>query len=204
MKIEKITDNKIRIVLNLDDLKSKKVDLHSLMSNSIESQNIFVDMLNEAEKTVGFCVNDSKVLIEAFTSNDEFFVFTITKVEEDIPKKKNIKIKRKATNINDRKAIYQFNSFEEFCNFCTYINNSVFNNYYIYAKSTSLYSYNNNYYLIISDINIYHPKIKGFFATLSEFSKSINHPQYFESLLFEYGKPIMKKNAVKRCLEYFL
>ena len=68
MKIEKITDNKIRIFLNLDDLKAKNIDLHSFMSNSIESQSLFVDMLNEAEKTVGFYAKDSKVLIEALAS----------------------------------------------------------------------------------------------------------------------------------------
>ena len=63
MKIEKITDNKIRIILNLEDLEAKNIDLHSLMSNSIESQSLFVEMLDEAEKTVGFYTKDSKIMI---------------------------------------------------------------------------------------------------------------------------------------------
>ena len=54
MKIEKITENKIRIIINFDDLKAKNIDVHSIMSNSLESQSLFQDLLKEAEKTVGF------------------------------------------------------------------------------------------------------------------------------------------------------
>ena len=203
MKIEKITDNKVRITLNLDDLKAKNIDLHSFMSNSIESQSLFVDMLNEAEKTVGFHVKDSKVLIEALASTEGLFVFTITKVEEEHSGRKSIQVKRKTANIKHKKAIYVFNSFDSFSNFCTYINNSSFFDLNNYFKNTSLYLYNKKYYLVISGINTNHPNIKGFFAILSEFAKFVNHSESFESKLIEYGKPIMKRNVLKRWVEYF-
>ena len=50
MKLEKLNDNKIRITLNLDDLKENHIDFHTFMSNSIESQELFLDMLDKAEK----------------------------------------------------------------------------------------------------------------------------------------------------------
>ena len=203
MKIEKITDNKIRIILSLDDLKAKNIDLHSFMSNSIESQSLFTDMLNEAEKAVGFYAKDSKVLIEALASSEGLFIFTITKVEEDIPKRRNIRTRRKVAAANYKKTIYKFESFDEFCTFCTYINTSSVNILDNLAKNTSLYLYNKNYYLIISVINQIHSNIKGFFATISEFAKYIDHAEDFESKLIEYGKPIMKRNAIKRTIEYF-
>lgn len=200
MKIEKITDNKIRIILNLDDLKAKNIDLHSFMSNSIESQSLFIDMLDEAEKAVGFYVKDSKVLIEALASAEGLFIFTITKVEENSPKRRTIRIKRKNTNTNYKKSIFMFESFDEFCTFCTYINKSDLSGL---AKNNSLYTFEDKYYLIISDINANFLNIKGFFATVSEFAKPINHAEDFESKLLEYGKPIMKRNAIKRWGEYF-
>ena len=203
MKIEKITDNKIRIILNLEDLKAKNIDLHSFMSNSIESQSLFYDMLNEAEKTVGFYTKDSKILIEAIASSEGFFVFTITKVEEESQKRRNLKIKRKSSINNYKKAIYKFESFDEFCNFCTYLNNNNYKNIDNYAKNTSLFLFNNSYFLIIYDVNTNYPNINGIFALISEFAKSINHPDSFESKLIEYGKPIMKRNALKRSIEYF-
>ena len=203
MKIEKITDNKIRIILNLDDLKAKNIDLHSFMSNSIESQSLFYDMLNEAEKTVGFYTKDSKILIEAIASSEGFFIFTITKVEEESQKRKSLRIKRKTSNTNYKKAIYKFESFDEFCNFCTYLNNNNYKNIDNYAKNTSLYLYNNLYFLIIYNVNINYPNINGISALITEFAKNINHPENFESKLIEYGKPIMKRNALKRSIEYF-
>lgn len=65
MQIEKITENKIRIILNIQDLKEKNIDLHTFMSNSIESQDLFYDVLDKAEKEVGFETKDYKLMIEA-------------------------------------------------------------------------------------------------------------------------------------------
>ena len=79
MKIEKLTENKIRIILNVEDLEKNNIDLHSFMSNSIESQSLFIDILNQAEHEVGFSTKDCKILIEALASSDGNFIFTITK-----------------------------------------------------------------------------------------------------------------------------
>ena len=65
MKFEKLTENKIRIILNLDDLSEKNIDYHAFMSNSIESQDLFFDMLEKAESEIGFVTKDYKLLIEA-------------------------------------------------------------------------------------------------------------------------------------------
>ena len=58
MKIEKLNENKIRITLNLEDLNERDIDFHSFMSNSIESQSIFLDMLDKADREVGFNTYD--------------------------------------------------------------------------------------------------------------------------------------------------
>lgn len=65
MQIEKLTENKIRIILNLDDLKENNIDLHSFMSSSIETQDLFFNMLDKAEKEIGFKTKDYKLMIEA-------------------------------------------------------------------------------------------------------------------------------------------
>ena len=203
MKIEKITENKIRIILNLDDLKAKNIDLHTLMSNSIESQSLFVDMLDEAEKEVGFYTKDSKILIEALASSDGNFIFTITKVLPEDNKRKGVRIRRKTANTNFKKAIYQFETFDEFCNFCLYIETTKLKGLTGFAKNSSLYLYDNTYFLILSDINLDYPDLKGFYASIAEFAKHVNHPESFEYRLVEYGKPIMKRNAINRCTKYF-
>ena len=44
LQIEKLNENKIRITLNLDDLKENNIDLHSFMASSIETQDLFYNI----------------------------------------------------------------------------------------------------------------------------------------------------------------
>jgi len=73
LRIEKITENKIRIILNMQDLEEKNIDLHSFMSSSIESQDLFYDMLDKAEKEIGFETKDYKLMIEALAVPERKF-----------------------------------------------------------------------------------------------------------------------------------
>ena len=82
MKIEKLNEDKIRITLNLEDLKEKDIDFHSFMSNSIESQEIFLDMLEEAEREVGFVTDDYRIMIEALAMKDGNFILTVTRLSD--------------------------------------------------------------------------------------------------------------------------
>lgn len=75
MQIEKLTENKIRIILNTDDLKKQNINLHTFMSNSIESQDLVYNMLDKAEKEVGFKTKNYKLMIEAIAIPKRPFYF---------------------------------------------------------------------------------------------------------------------------------
>ena len=79
MQIEKLNENKIRITLNLDDLKENNIDLHSFMANSIETQDLFYSMLDRAEKEVGFKTQNYKLMIEALAIPNRKFCFNCNK-----------------------------------------------------------------------------------------------------------------------------
>ena len=81
MKIEKLTENKIRIILNIEDLETNNIDFESVLNNTPETQTLILSILNQAEKEVGFYTKDSKILIEALASFDGNFIFTITKLK---------------------------------------------------------------------------------------------------------------------------
>ena len=207
MKIEKLTENKIRIIVSLQDLNDKNVDLHSFMANSIESQSIFLEMLNRAEKEVGFVTKDCKLLIEAFAYSESEFVFTITKFSKepkaDISVKKKFAIKRKLANLNVKTSTYSFESFDEFCAFCSSLKNSNLSNIKNLAKNISLYKYKNIYYLVLTNINIDFADLNRFYASLSEFGKLVGHSNNFEGKLIEHGKIMIKRNAIQVGMKYF-
>ncbi len=207
MKIEKLTDNKIRIILNIDELAKKNIDVHSLIKNTDVAQKLFKKILKQAEKEVGFDVSDSRLLIEAFSSPDGFFVLTFTKlaVEENIldTKLTKLKVKRKMPCSSCSRAIYQFDSFEDFCSFCTYSHNSNLGDLRKFAKNVSLYEYSSSYFLIFSGINKSFSDLDLFYSSISEFAKLASNSSCFESKLVEFGKPIFKTNAIKLGIKYF-
>lgn len=207
MKFEKLNENKIRITLNTQDLIDKNIDFHSFMSNSKESQNLFLDMLEEAEKKVGFVTKDYKLRIEALAMSDGNFILTITrfgKSSDTITKPSksgNLKIKRKNLDMSSKQLIYKFRTFDDFCNFSNFI--SKINNSYNIAKSTVLYAYQNAYYLCFNNINIDHPCIKQLYTLITEFGTYVDNPEMFSCKLTECGKVVIKNNAIKTCVKFF-
>ena len=203
MKIEKLSENKIRITLNLEDLKEKDIDFHSFMSNSLESQELFLDMLEEAEKEVGFSTKDYRIVLEALATSEGDFIITVTRILEEKDKtmsknNKRINVKRKVAITSFQKSIFCFNNFDDYCSFCEGINTKLQNNL---AKKISLYIYNSRYYLVLNKINVNIQK--SLYSYISEFAHFVNNPDLFERKLIEYGKLIMKHNAINTCIKHF-
>jgi len=206
MRIEKLNENKIRIFLNLEDLKEKNIDLHTFMSNSLESQDLFLDMLNMAENEIGFKTHNYKLAIEALASADGNFILTITRIKPEISlpiNNKKLKFKRQSITPNKLLSIYKFRNFEEFCEFCNYINTGTLNKYINKLKSSSLIYYKNDYYLILNNLKLSVPDLKCFSYVVSEFASRIKNEELLERKLKEHGKIIIHKNAITTCLKYF-
>ena len=55
MKIEKLTENKIRIIIDANELTEKNVNINSLVKNTDTAHKLFTSMLEEAKKTSWFC-----------------------------------------------------------------------------------------------------------------------------------------------------
>lgn len=123
MQIEKINNNKLKVILNLEDLKNNNIDFNSFMSNSLESQELFINILDLAEKDLQFYVDNSHLIIESISLSNSIFIFTITKQD-----------KKRITNVSD--YIYCFKSFDDICNIFKYIN------------INNLYLFNNEFFLI--------------------------------------------------------
>ena len=207
MKIEKITENKIRIILDQDELSKKNIDLVSLTKNTDVAQKLFKKILKQAEKEVDFHFEDSKLLIEAFVSSDGFFIITFTKLNSEknspIGKPIKLKVKRNVYHFSNNSSIYLFDTFEEFCSFCTYFNNLSLNNFKSFTKNVSLYEYNFRYYLVLTNIDFDSEIISLFNASISEFANIISDSSLFISKLSEYGKIIFKNNALNNGIKYF-
>ena len=70
-------------------------------------------------------------------------------------------------------------------------------------NTSSLYLWNNSYYLVLKNIDIKSEKSYMLYSMLSEFAKIISFSDNFESKLMEYGKSIIKKDAVSVGIKFF-
>lgn len=199
MKFEKITENKIRITLTSQDLEEQKVDFHSFMANSIESQQLFLDMLDKAEEEIGFTTKNYRIKLDALAMNDGDFILTVTRLNQsneiEKPQKRKVSIKRKKANLNSTHAVYTFNSFEDFIDFYNFIQNNNFSSLNQLAKDISLFIYKENYFLCLSSINSNYKSFSKFFSSITEFATYLNSSEIFISKLHESGTILLKNNA---------
>ena len=196
MRFEKL------IILNLQDLEDNDIDYQSFMSNSSDSQKLFMEILDEAEEQIGFITKDYKLMIEALATIDGDFIITVTRSLPDMDlttnsKKRTIRAKRKSQKITKDTIIYEFDSFDDVCDFVLLLKNLKLTGLITFTKDFSLYTYKNNYYLVMENINKDFSGIKTFLCTLTEFGKSVNNSNLFKNKLAEYGELIVKNNFYK-------
>lgn len=252
MKIERLTDDKIRVLFKSEEFcceDEEIIDIHTAMSKIIEPEGMFLDILETAEMQVGFYADDCKLLIEGNESADNDFIFTITKyavaqpksinkksngqppvsvskkTDDNIydalfnsmqpPKKKfcidsnNPDVKKfvatpkrvRSYNIDYKLSIFSFESFDAFCDLCSYIGNSKFPINKL-AGSIVLYEFNGDYYMFMKDINS-SVKYAGFFSLIAEFGNSVGrYSEFFEFKIKEHGNTIFKHNALASGIKY--
>ncbi len=208
MKIEKLTEDKIRVILNFSDLEKNHIDAKSVFSRTLEYHDFFMNLLEQAKTEVGFSTDGCRILIEALSTSDEYLVFTITKYLEPsskgaLPLKRPC-VKRKSLNNSSKKTIYKFDNFDYFCDFCEYLKNNLNMEIDKISKASSLYFYKNTYYLIFNNTKISQKLSKLLYITVSEFLSPYSFSNVFENKLFEYGKLIIKSNAINTGIKYFL
>lgn len=194
MKIEKLNENKIRIMFNHTDLKENNVDVHSFMSNSIESQRFFLSILDLAEQEVGFITDDYKLCIDALALNNGNFIVTVTRIEKEILKSTRVQPRRKENPINDI-VIYKFSNLDDFLSFenCLSIGFPNFADYF--SKFSYLYEYQNLFFLIFE--NCKNNDFSKIFCIVSEFASSLQSSQFAVDKIKEYGN-LVSPNAIHK------
>ena len=181
MKIEKLAEDKIKITITIDDLAERNIDLYSFMYNSPESQDLFWDVMNEAEKEYGFNVDDSMIYVEASTTGGGNFTLIVTKTKE------KIKLKRKKMPSFLKNGLYQFDSFDDVCSFCQTVQLQE-------IIHSILYRIGDTYYLKADMMPA---------TSILEFASVVKSPALMESKLKEHGQVVMKENAIQTINKFF-
>lgn len=168
MQIKKINNNKLKVILNLNDLNEKNIDIDSFLSNSIESQNLFFEILDLAEEKYDFDIENNKAVVEAISLDNNIFVLTITKFKNDT-----------LSTYSSKSLIYYFENTNDLLNFYSIIQK---NN--ISLNQAFIYQFSNKYYLLLNNTN------ESLENILLEYSTPLKGFDSMTDILIEYGNNV--------------
>ena len=168
MKIKKINNDKLKIILSSNDLDEKNIDVDSFLANPIESQNLFFEILDLAEEKFDFDIENNKAIVETISLDDNnIFILTITKLKND-----------NYTYNNFSKAFY-FEKINDLLNFYSIIEK---NN--IKIIKSNIYQLNNIYYFLLNEKN---ENLENY---LLEFAHPLKNFSLLQDIFLEYGQKV--------------
>ncbi len=220
MKIEKINNNQIKCVLNKSDLTSRQIKVSELAYGTDKAQELFKDMMSQANDEFGFEANDMPLMIEAVPLSSDSIMLIITKVDnpddiEDkftnlpVPSSRTFKKKEKVeeedsidqlpvADQNDVREelidvfyVYTFNNMDDISRASSQINGFTFSKSMLF-KDTS----NGTYFLTIVADNIPRWANRIIRGTLSEYGDTVHYRHSALSYFQEHFETIVKDDAV--------
>ena len=202
MKVEFINENKIKITLTFEELEKRDISLKDITNNSSLARDLFTDLIEETDLDSEFFVDDSQLLIEACSDNNNLFIVTITKIN-DFPELKKYTKRENKSNTKTNKItrykvdsnVFSFNSIDDILDLCTIAKKEN-----LYFGWNSLYKYNDTYFLIFTKNSIKNKKFLKTYVILSEFCNTYYSYDIYEVSIKEKSKLIIKNNALQKLI----
>lgn len=207
MKIEKINENKIRIIFSSDELIENNINIHSFLSNSIETQKLFLAILDIAHEDFGFDITNSNLSCETISFSNKQFVIIVTKNNitsstETINYNKNT-ISHNFTKKNLQKTkinndfeqdifLYSFQDINDVFSFSDYLNNSLNTNWI----TSFFYKYNSTYFIKLILNNLTFNDKKTVLSFLLEYKNPIKLDYLTLIKLEEHSICLINNNAL--------
>ncbi|MFP3122908.1 genetic competence negative regulator [Ectobacillus funiculus] len=195
MRLERLNYNKIKIFLTFDDLLERGLTKEDLWQNAPKVQQLFRDMMHEANKELGFEA-DGPIAVEVFSLQAQGMVVIVTKEHQEIGLDEDFSddfIEMQVTLDESEDILYEFASFEDVISLAERL-------YPLGIENGKLYSFQNHFYLLLEEsaTSLSHENL---IAILAEFGNSATITIY---RLMEYGKELMAERALAQLYHYFV
>jgi adapter protein MecA 1/2 len=195
MRLERLTYNKIKVFLTFDDLLERGLTKEDLWQDAPKVQQLFRDMMDEASIELGFEA-DGPIAVEVFSLQAQGMVVIVTKEAPDYDETDDFLdeyIEMQVTLDESDDIFYEFNTFEDVISLAKRF-------YNLDVAGGSLFSFQHKYYLLFEDTEFEEHNIDNMIAILAEFGNPATVTTY---RVAEYGKHLMKEQAIKQINQYF-
>jgi adapter protein MecA 1/2 len=194
MRLERLNYNKIKIFLTFDDLIERGLTKEDLWQDSIKVHQLFRDMIEEASEELGF-EPSGPIAVEVYSLQAQGMVVIVTKDIEDEELEDEFSddyIEMQVTLDQNDDIFFEFNTFEDIIQLSTRLIG-------LDILGGELLSFNNRFYLLFEDEDLLGSET--LIAILSEFG---NPATLTKHRVNEYGKVLMKENAITDVYKYFV
>jgi len=197
MRIEKISYNKIKLIVSIEDLHALGVTPEEITDNSPQTQELFWNLLRRAEMETDFSLSASHLIIEATPIKNEGLILIVTKLDDETEEYfDKIRLRQRRTRykvkipqeIYEQKTIFAFDNFEDLLKVANILDANT---------NSKLYEYNEKFFLLIPETVI------GDFYQIHEFGVLVPNSQFNEAFLSEHGNLIIPEKAILKLREHF-
>lgn len=187
MKITKISQNKIKILIPYDELYENNINYDEMLDFNDKTKSFFMNILEQAQSETKIDFENSQIVIEVYPYLDEGFaaIMTVNPMRLNRQKYRYLNYKVKSKQDTVQKLCYQFDSFETVLDCVRRINPDA-------IQESVLYQVNSVYILQVAVSGLQsEPDI------LKEYGRKLPSFQYLNGYAGEYGKVLIEHDAVQ-------
>jgi adapter protein MecA 1/2 len=200
MKIERLSQDKIRIFLTFDDLTERGIQKDDMWREIPKVHELFSEMMDQAYTELGFDPS-GPLAVEVFALPAQGMVVIVTRGKMDLHSYSNDSFEDEAEEVYEMEVTmeqsdeitYAFRDFEDLLRVAKIINPLLIN-------GGTLYAYKERYVLRLEPIDMEEQKYMALIAVLSEYGEATS---VTDAVLDEYGKKIISDDAVKVLCRHF-
>ncbi|AXN37371.1 genetic competence negative regulator [Peribacillus butanolivorans] len=190
MKLERLTNNKIKIFLTLDDLIDRGITKEDILGNSLKVHKLFQDMVEEACEELSFKMSGS-IAIEIFSLPAQGLIIIVTKEEEELLTDEEEFLDLQVKIDDFPHILYVFNEFEDIVQLSHRLS-------YHGLLNSTLYHYEGRYYLLIENVK------DTTYDTVISLAAEYGHASTLTLYrINEYGTCIIEKEAIHVLISHF-
>ncbi|EST11703.1 genetic competence negative regulator [Sporolactobacillus laevolacticus] len=201
MRLERLNGDRIKIFLTFDDLKERGITKEDMWHDLPRVEKLFRDMMLEADDELGFEAS-GPIDVEVFSLPAQGMVVIVSKGRNDRDDDSDEEfeddddfIQMQVTLDESQDVLYQFEQFDDVIALSKTLHD-------LNIKTGSLFLYENKYYIHFDENHLSDElDLETLVAVLAEFGNTSTITIY---RLEEYGKLLMKDNAISEIYRYFI
>lgn len=215
MKIERISENQLKLTLTKDDLKERDIKLEDLITPSEKTQKLFRDIMEQALDEEDFVSENTPLMVEAVPMGTEGIMIIVTKVNNKDKKgntsadllqqaqetrrwkKKPLDTLEHAEEKNSDILIYSFPALDDVIRVSIRLDGS-------FKGESAVYKNDNKYFLVLQgDTYTVEESSAELEPVLKEYGQKHVSTPLAKYYLLEHGETIIANKAVKALAKTF-